>query len=387
VITIHAGDRRQERFTQDVTGTAPLVRLAQEWSYILRARSRWADDAEQRKSFGARALDDLKRVGVPRSFIQQVALAERIEVELHDWDRNDPRADKIHEAAAEVPWEYLISAATRAEGRFGSLLISRLLHNETPAVTPAAPRDVLFVESAPGRLGEIYEFGDEEARIRAAVGGGKRMAILNTPQLSELRQKVEGAKWEAIHVTGIDTHQAAWEVEDFYKDYDDSTKANAKSFDPKKKRIWEEITVDSERLCDGMILREDHISELPVRYDRLAAALVAVPPPRIVTLNLYYSGARTARELVRAGAHVALGFLDEIDDELAELFFQAFYWRWCHTKPAPSISDAFCHAWEQMRGDGLHGTSIVIWMGRSVFETDGAARKSRSAARTKEVAT
>ena len=38
-------------------------------------------------------------------------------------------------------------------------------------------------------------------------------------------------------------------------------------------------------------------------------------PPYVVTLNLYYSGARTARELVKRGAHAALGFLDEIKDD------------------------------------------------------------------------
>ena len=34
-------------------------------------------------------------------------------------------------------------------------------------------------------------------------------------------------------------------------------------------------------------------------------------------------GKALATELVARGAHAALGFLDEIDDELAELFFQA----------------------------------------------------------------
>ena len=124
-----------------------------------------------------------------------------------------------------------------------------------------------------------------------------------------------------------------------------------------------------------MVLRESNIAELPVWYDELATALInPAHPPALVTLNLYYSGARTARELVKQGAHTALGFLDEIDDELAERFFQEFYWAWCRPSDRDranrlvTIPVAFMTAWEKMPGNGLHGTAIVIWMGSSVFE-------------------
>ena len=364
VITIHAGDKRTEAFKKTVTRDAPLARLAQEWSYILRVRSRWVGDAGQRETFGLRALDDLKNLGIGPDDVQQFAKADRIEIELHDWRNEDTQAASIHEAAAEVPWEYLISAATRAQGRFQSLLISRLFRNGTPQVTPSPPQSMLFLESAPGRIGDQYEFDDEEERIRAAVGATgrheKKVFVLNTPQVSELRERLQKEKWEAIHVTGIDTHQAAFIIENFYDVF------------PKDSEIWKEITKSSRVLCDGMILREGNESECPVRYDKLAGILVGRTPPRIVTLNLYHSGARTARELVRRGAHVALGFLDEIDDELAERFFQAFYWAWCHpADKALSIPDAFLDAWDKMSASNLYGTSIVIWMGRSVFDSSG----------------
>ena len=68
---------------------------------------------------------------------------------------------------------------------------------------------------------------------------------------------------------------------------------------------------------------------MPVNYVELAEVLVdPADPPSVVTLNLYHSGARMARELVVRGAFAALGFLDEVDDDAAELFFQAFYSRW-----------------------------------------------------------
>jgi hypothetical protein len=105
-------------------------------------------------------------------------------------------------------------------------------------------------------------------------------------------------------------------------------------------------------------------------------------PPDVVTLNLYYSGARTARELVRRGVYAAIGFLDEINDEFAERFFQAFYWAWCHDNENKkdenkknTIPESFLEAWSSMDSDRLHGTSIVIWLGRSAF--DGVARLPR----------
>jgi hypothetical protein len=135
-----------------------------------------------------------------------------------------------------------------------------------------------------------------------------------------------------------------------------------------------------------MVLREAGESERPVRYDGpdgLANILVSSKkPPYVVTLNLFYSGAHTARELVAKGAYAALGFLDEIDDELCELFFQAFYWAWCRPQKDNTpltIPEAFQAAWEKMRSsDRLHGTAIVIWMGRSIFDQAQTSRSPRN---------
>jgi hypothetical protein len=352
-----------------------IERMAREWGYILRVRTRWNGDADLRRDFGERAVGDLEKLGIDRNFIQGIVPAGHVEVELHAWDPADAEANRIYEAASEVPWEYLLSSATRSEGRFGSQLITRLFDNGAPAVVPSPPDRVLFVESAPGRLKEVYEFDDEEERIRAAVNATDTrdiMTIVKTLSVTQLAQKVysEKEKWDAIHVTGVDTHQAAWKIEDFYS--------------PDRLKIWKNITDETGRLLDGMILREEHENEFPVRYDKLAELLVdPKKPPRVISLNLYYSGARTARELVRRGAHAALGFLDEIDDESAELFFQTFYWKWCRPEegePTLAIPEAFLQAWLEARSDRLHGTAITIWLGRSVFKQ--APPQPRSASRS-----
>ena len=365
---------------------APIVRLNEEWSYLLRSRARWVDHGDVRKSLRDRALADLEQLGFTRAFVRRLATVHHIEVELHPPNDKDSSTNQIYEAAAGFPWEYLLSAATRGAGRFQRLLITRLSRNKREAVIPPPPGRVLFVESAPGRLYDRYDFESERKRIAAAVraraevlpdgrrvipehfaaprepiGDEKpreiRFALTETERT--LKRTVQSEPWEAIHVTGIDTHQAASVIPGFYDALQE------------KPLLWKRIADAEGRVRDGMILRESNVSELAVPYDELATVLVnRKRPPNLVTLNLYHSGARIARELVAQGARAAIGFLDEIDDELAELFFQAFYWAWCRPGGDCSIPEAFMEAWGHMQGfgDKLHGTAIAMWMGRSVFD-------------------
>jgi hypothetical protein len=365
---------------------APIVRLTEEWSYLLRSRARWRDHDGVRQSLRTRALDDLEQLGFTRPFVRQLATVHHIEVELHPPKDKDASASEAYEAAAGFPWEYLLSAATRGAGRFQRLLITRLIRNRRDAVIPPPPGKVLFVESAPGRLYDRYDFESERKRIAAAVRAraevlpnGRRVLpehfsaprdlvdddkprdirFALTETESTLKRTVLAEPWEAIHVTGVDTHQAASVVPGFYDTLQE------------KPLLWNRIADADGRVRDGMILRESNVSELAVPYDELATILVNKRrPPNLVTLNLYHSGARIARELVAQGARAAIGFLDEIDDELAELFFQSFYWAWCRPGGDCSIPEAFMEAWGHMQGlgDKLHGTAIAMWMGRSVFD-------------------
>ena len=336
-----------------------IERMALQWGYILRVRTRWAGDADMRDSFSAKAIKDLEELGIERRTIQQLASVEQIEVEFNYSAANSKNATRTLDAASEIPWEYLLSSATQNVGRVNSLLVSRCLKNNSK-ITQATPRNVLVVESAPGRIGQIYNFEDEETRLEAAVNleVGNGLEFVPTEPFSKVEKIIRETAWDAIHVTGVDTHQAAWLIEDFY------TAVVRKG----------DVIDEFDCLQDGMILRGDHDSELPLRYDELAGLLLkSKQPPHVISLNLYYSGARTARELVKRGAYAALGFLDEIDDEFAELFFQAFYWAWCRDKK--SIRGAFLYAWSQMDGDRMHGTGIVIWLGRSILDRPPASAK------------
>jgi hypothetical protein len=326
-----------------------IARMAREWGYILRVRTRWAGDSDMRDQFAEKAHQDLEEMGIGSAVIQRLTLVRHIEIELYDANLD---------AAAEIPWEYLLSSATQALGRADPVLVTRCFANGS-TITPIRPSEVLVVESAPGRISAEYDFDDEETRLKAAVNlpevdelaVHKGLSFSRTEQVSKLQDTLRKGSWQAIHVTGVDTHQAAWLIADFYDGVDEKFKAD--------------VIDKSDRLQDGMVLRGNEKSEQPVRYDKLAELLVAsTPRPQVVTLNLYYSGARTARELVRRGAYAALGFLDEIDDEFAERFFQAFYWEWCRNEQ--SVPRAFLKAWGTMDGERMHGTGIVVWLGRSM---------------------
>jgi hypothetical protein len=374
LIAIRAQDDNEKMIEQFVSdkAAAVIVRMAMHWGYILRVRTRWAGDPDMRDYFGGKAIDDLAELGISRETIQQLASVKHIEIELYDRAPPGAETDPVMEAASEIPWEYLLSSATRNIGRFQSLLVTRCLSNGT-SIRATKPRTVLFVESAPGRLEQKYEFDDEEKRIIAAVNLKENTGLefARTEAYSKLKDKIGKKAWQAIHVTGVDTHQVAWLIEDFY------TAVTGRAAVARRA----EVIDDSDCLLDGMILRGDYDSELPVRYDELADLLLeSKGPPFVITLNLYYSGARTAREMVKRGAYATLGFLDEIDDEFAELFFQAFYWAWCHRNR--SIPEAFLDAWSSMDSDRMHGTSIVIWLGRSmVGQSDTSTKKAATTAK------
>ncbi len=68
VITIHAQDtQNKEIFAASLPRTAKLEQLAEAWTYMRRARSRWAHDLEQRKYFGSQAVELLKDMGASPS--------------------------------------------------------------------------------------------------------------------------------------------------------------------------------------------------------------------------------------------------------------------------------------------------------------------------------
>jgi hypothetical protein len=138
--------------------------------------------------------------------MRTLASTNLVEIELHAWDPGDETASRIHEAAADVPWEYLLSAGSRAVGRYHPILISRLLRNGAQA-SGAAPGNILFIESAPGRLEDVYEF-DLERDAYAPRWAQTEMAVsFRTPLDArwKFRRPKASASWPSAFAASTGT--------------------------------------------------------------------------------------------------------------------------------------------------------------------------------------
>ena len=343
-----------------VVESLPIIaELAADWMYILRNRSRWSGDDGLRADLRERAMKALASIGVDEAALKKIVAARsrHVEVEFHDEDppKDGERPNELLDAAAVFPWEFLISTATKELGRSHALIITRLLSRKTPVVARKRKLSrLLFVESAPGRIEDCYSFDSERTRLRAALGHDWR--ISPSESLDRLRTRIARYKPEVIHVSGVDNHQIVQPelIPGFYDE------------EPIRKLV-------PGAPQDGMIVQGEDLAEVPATYADLAAALVRPgdkgPAPLLITLNLYYSAARIARDCVRRGAHAALGFLDEIDDELAEYFFQALFVAWRREPSVVDLPRAFGQTWTLLRerGQRLFGTAIVLWLAKSAF--------------------
>lgn len=338
-----------------------LKTLAARWMYILRNRSRWAGDEDFKAAINNRAASALSELGIGDDVLKAIVAARsrHVEVEFHEATQSADK-DELLDAAAVFPWEFVLSSATKVVGRSHSLIITRLLPRITPQVAGGRKlKRLLFVESAPGRIANSYSFDSERTRLRAAIG--KEWRTSQSETVARLADRIAGLKPEVIHVSGVDNHQIVQPelIPGFYS----------------------EETIEAlvpEPPKDGMIVQGESLAEVPCDYTDLAAALVRpgktgrAAPPLLVTLNLYYSAGRLARECVSRGAHAALGFLDEIDDELAEYFFQAFFVAWRRELSVVDLPRAFGQTWTLLRErrEQLYGTGIVLWLARSAFASD-----------------
>ncbi|MGE3509523.1 MAG: hypothetical protein AB7N65_11630 [Vicinamibacterales bacterium] len=360
-----------------VPASPQVISICEEWSYILRNRSRWVKtDAQQ--AMRTRAIDALERIGVPAREQCRLLSGYHVELELHPWDETHEQEHAVFDAAAQMPWEYLVGSATKGLGRYRSTWMTRVFRGNgaRPRGATAGPASFLFIESGPGRLSEVYAFSEERARLNAAIGSPdapakdrtrsrpfRPMEVMPTRRREDIEKRIRNRRATVLHVTGIDTHQAGRLIPGFYDEIVHPHDGTATTL---RRRYF----AGAREIPDGIILRDTGVPELPVAYNTLAELLVPESHhPELVTLNLYYSGARIARSLVARGAGAALGFLDEVDDEVAEYFFQAFYREWV-SHPRHGLAGAFERTWRHLRPHSgkLHGTGIVLWTSTSQLQ-------------------
>ena len=316
-----------------------LQQAAMAWSYRVRNRIRWNSSERSRRSQAQQARRFLEELGLSSSQLEQLASSGILELTIPFATEEAGWSQRI------MPWEYLLSSATR-ELRTAPLTIVRHLDVAGPPPANRSGGRVAIVSSAPGAIGEVYDLsGDEQLARRRLKLTSSRAKLLANPRLGDLRRSLRSLSPDVVHVAGVDTHQGAELLE------------------------W----TDVEKLKDGMLLADENGEPEIVEAEPLAEALTAGrQPPSLVVFNLYHSAARTAALTVASGAGAALGFQDTFDDRAALLFIGDFYRAWHTTKGDALV--AFQAGWQALRDfpEPLTGTGVVLWSARSLVRTTTA---------------
>jgi hypothetical protein len=311
------------------TSRARMQRLAKHWHYVLRSRRRWIKDPKLRQIIEERAIDHLKAIGIGDAQLSGLGSSGLVEVSIN-YSPTDQWEDRL------LPWEYLLSVATRRFRNDDPFLVARSLTFATPA-TISSNNKGLLVRSAPGQLHDEYNFETECEVIAKHLPTGINLKVLENPTLELLRAEVAADSPEVMHITGIDNFQGM-----HFLDPEQNTAVSS--------------------IHDGMYLRDSHWNEQMTDARTLAEAVAcAALKPGVVSFNLYNSSARIAALTAASGAGAALGFQDSVEDNLAEIFFANYYLYWSTCNKQPLL--AFWRAMESLAPyrDRMQGTGIVYW--------------------------
>jgi len=311
--------------------------LSTYWDYVYRHRNRWWDSAAALHELGIRALKLLADLGVFREYLTEIGRAGLVEVRIPFTDEERGWAARI------LPWEFLLRLATRRR----DLVVIRHLDVSVPGINRMqnAPGKLLFVQSAPGALADMYNFNIEKWLVKGSLDLDDDE--LEDPTSEELEAKIDSYRPDIIHLAGIDLHEG-----DYLLDYEGTNKE------------W-----------DGYYLAGANFEEQRVGAMRLGRILnPGGVNGALVSCNFYYSAARIAALAVANGATAAIGFQDEVDDALAERFFANFYQRWRAHKW--NMLEAFEEVWLKVAAE--QGAGLVFWSRYSlVRDRQGRVSKSK----------
>src|SRR4051812_21964250 len=308
-----------------------LQREAIRWTHLVRNRARWVGSEQSADQQDQHARDLLTRIGITEPQRQQLAKATEIRVSLPYSEESVGWEWRI------LPWEYILSAGTR-DLRTGSVLIPRQLVRRG-RLRPPRYGKVLFVQSAPGRLAQEWDF-DDERKLVASCTKAAEFDVLDTPTLAQLRTRVQSFNPDVVHLAGFDTHQGLELVKE----------------------------KETTSVMDGYLMAAGGGVE-PVSASTLAEALCSgKAAPSLVMCNIWNSAARTAPMLVAKGVRSVVGFQDQLDDALGEIFVGNFYAALATTG---DVESAFQAAWKslQVQRRPLRGTGIVLWTGGEMADT------------------
>lgn len=347
-----------------------LRQAAVQWFYAVRNRLRWSGGAAA-QSQERSAVELMNQLGIDDTLLADIARAGVVEVSM-SWGKDEAE----NWPARLLPWEYLITAATRRYRPDRPLSVVRHLkvgHDEAPR---RPIQSVLFVKSEPGLIRGQYSFDSEREICRTRLKA-KRWIELDTPTAQELQNKILELKPDVIHLAGFDSHQALVLL---------GEKARLAPL-----TVTESVpeVASGRPQRDGFVLRADKEMDAGsdtrpdiegldfVSAERLSLILTGGEKhkPRLVSFNIRNSATRIAPQTVAHGALAAIGFQDLFDDSLAELFYSAFYQEL--TQSGWDLTKAFQTAWERIRLQPARvtmGSGVVLWSCSNLLSTAVATR-------------
>jgi hypothetical protein len=334
-----------------------IAREALVQGYKVRNRRRWTaeDEADPLRDSSIRDFLDPDQ-------LEQIAKAGIVEVSV-PW--SDGQGKAWGWPARVMPWEFVLSRATRPYRDRPLTVIRRLDLGVPPRPARALLGSVLLVESAPGALNEMYDLKEETRLVRGSLGLAKkdeaRVHVLSQPDERRLREAASEFAPTLIHWAGFDVHQAA------------ALMRQPDRVDPS--------TGDRRRdpsTQDGVVICGPDRERVHLTTEDFPKLLVSrSQPPTLVSLNIYNSAARIAPRLVVAGARHAVGFQDTIDDRLAEHLFATFYR--ALSDNAADVLGAFRTALEVVRDTpkSMSGAGVVLWSAESLVTAATSATIDR----------
>jgi hypothetical protein len=322
-------------------------RAAMQWTYVLRNRRRWATQESVRDEQSRRSRKLFEEFGVATNELKMLAESEVVEVSIPF------QSEALGWEARIFPWEYMLTAATREYRGGRAMIVVRHLDRaggSAPRRTPDLKK-VLYVESAPSALKDIFSFDSERALVKTNLNLNQHHELMAPPPTVEmLRREVAAFAPDVIHLAGADNHQAA--------------------------RMLDASSLPVE-LDDGYVMAGEQSALDFVGAERLASVLNAAGHrPTLVCFNLFNTGARVSPLVVAGGTDTAIGFQDEFEDAQTEFFFTSFYHTWklsgWNTLEAFRVT---CNAL-RMQG-GLYGTGVVLWSAHTLVGQQASATTAR----------
>jgi hypothetical protein len=317
-----------------------LQELAMRWNYVIRHRTRWSDNSQAQVKLQEDAAKDLGRVGLRASALRKLAQAGVVEVNVKYENEQKEWESRV------FPWEYMLSAATRAYRYDQSLVVIRRLERRRRSAArarqPRIPQSLAIIEAAPPPFRESYDFEAENNLVRAALKMLKP-TLIQDPTRKTLESKLRANSPDVIHLTGIDSRLGA--------------------------RLLKQ---DLQSVHDGIYLAHEKNKHEVVGAEDLASLLTAGSPnPQLVAFNCWESAGRLAPLAVAKGAGAAVGFQHTFDDSIGELFFVNFYR--ASVENQWDLLDSFLQAWHAIRSfrSRIQGSSIVLWSEASLVRKLG----------------